>query len=109
MSLHKDTSRAVRRRQREASHPAGPQDRPLNLTVVASIAALGGLLFGYDTGVISGAELFLTQAFHLSAASEELVPETRGKRLEQIETYWEQGRTWPDQGRPTEPEPRSSA
>jgi MFS family permease len=40
--------------------------------VVASIAALGGLLFGYDTGVISGAELYLTTAFHLSAASEEL-------------------------------------
>jgi len=38
-----------------------------------------------------------------------LVPETRGKRLEQIETYWEQGRTWSDQGRPTEPEPRRSA
>jgi sugar porter (SP) family MFS transporter len=38
-----------------------------------------------------------------------LVPETRGKRLEQIETYWEQGRTWPDQPRPTEPKSRRSA
>src|ERR1700761_1366359 len=40
--------------------------------LVASVAALGGLLFGYDIGVISGAELLLKQAFHLSAGSEEL-------------------------------------
>ena len=42
------------------------------MTVVAGIAALGGLLFGYDTGVISGAELYLTRAFQLNATSEEL-------------------------------------
>lgn len=33
---------------------------------IAATAALGGLLFGYDTGVISGALLFLKTAFHLS-------------------------------------------
>ncbi|GAC1451841.1 MAG: sugar porter family MFS transporter [Ktedonobacterales bacterium] len=40
--------------------------------LIASVAALGGLLFGYDTGVISGAELFLKKDFHLTAGSEEL-------------------------------------
>ena len=40
--------------------------------LVASVAALGGLLFGYDIGVISGAELQLKQAFQLSPGAEEL-------------------------------------
>ena len=35
--------------------------------VVAGTAALGGLLFGYDTGVISGALLFLQKDFSLTS------------------------------------------
>jgi hypothetical protein len=38
--------------------------------IMASIAALGGLLFGFDTGVISGALLFICQDFHLNAFTE---------------------------------------
>jgi SP family galactose:H+ symporter-like MFS transporter len=39
----------------------------MRIAIIAAIAAVGGLLFGYDTGVISGALLFLRQAFHLSS------------------------------------------
>src|SRR4051812_8436605 len=35
--------------------------------LVSVTAALGGLLFGYDTGVISGALLFLKAEFSLSS------------------------------------------
>jgi sugar porter (SP) family MFS transporter len=38
--------------------------------IMASIAALGGLLFGFDTGVISGALLFIRQDFNLNAFTE---------------------------------------
>jgi sugar porter (SP) family MFS transporter len=41
--------------------------------VAVGVAALGGLLFGYDIGVISGAILFIKSQFSLSAAMEEIV------------------------------------
>ncbi len=40
---------------------------------LAAIAALNGLLFGYDTGVISGALLFLKPEFGLSALDQEIL------------------------------------
>jgi sugar porter (SP) family MFS transporter len=43
------------------------------LWVVASIAALGGFLFGYDTGVIAGALVFIQQSFVLNTLESEWV------------------------------------
>ena len=41
--------------------------------LATAISALGGMLFGYDIGVISGAILFIKKAFSLSAGMEEIV------------------------------------
>jgi sugar porter (SP) family MFS transporter len=41
--------------------------------LAAAISALGGMLFGYDIGVISGAILFIKKEFSLSARLEEIV------------------------------------
>ncbi|GAA4544365.1 sugar porter family MFS transporter [Amycolatopsis samaneae] len=40
---------------------------------VAAVAALGGLLFGYDTGIVSGGLLFIRDEFRLSALGEGVV------------------------------------
>jgi sugar porter (SP) family MFS transporter len=51
----------------------GAEERiPGYVYAVGAIAALAGLLFGYDTGVISGAELYLVKSFKLTAFTEEL-------------------------------------
>jgi len=41
--------------------------------LAAGFAALGGLLFGYDTGVISGAVIFIKRDFSLATFPQELV------------------------------------
>ena len=41
--------------------------------LISSVAALGGLLFGYDTGVIAGAILFIQQSFGLDTHMQEIV------------------------------------
>ncbi|HEX6753209.1 MAG TPA: MFS transporter [Solirubrobacterales bacterium] len=84
--------------------------------LTAAIAGLGGLLFGYDTGVIAGALLFIKTDFGLSSFAQGLiealgrpgafwlyggiglltlafcwkfVPETKGKRLEDIQAFFQ--------------------
>jgi sugar porter (SP) family MFS transporter len=54
-----------------SSSPSGNASR--FLYVVATIAGLGGLLFGYDIGIISGALLFIRDAFPLNPFLEGLV------------------------------------
>src|SRR5260221_12892436 len=51
----------------EVSAPSGASS--LFVGVVSCIAALGGLLFGYDTAVISGAIGLLQTHFHLGPAA----------------------------------------
>ena len=58
-----------------ATVQAGSIERPAGhlVTVLSTVSALAGLLFGYDTGVISGAILFVQEDFHLTVRQEELV------------------------------------
>ncbi|RVE71275.1 hypothetical protein OJAV_G00050200 [Oryzias javanicus] len=77
------------RRQRAADHgersligppsgasgepPDGDASTPGFVYVLAFFSALGGFLFGYDTGVVSGAMLLLKRRMNLSALWQELL------------------------------------
>jgi SP family galactose:H+ symporter-like MFS transporter len=69
---------SVKERASPAAKPATPADGPATevnrfVYIAVAIAAVGGLLFGYDTGVVSGAILFIKGEFSLSPAMEEFV------------------------------------
>ncbi|WP_206680693.1 sugar porter family MFS transporter [Hymenobacter polaris] len=54
---------------------AGPPAPPVNAAyvyLIGAVAALGGLLFGFDTAIINGALVFLKKDFGLSDAQTEL-------------------------------------
>src|SRR5271168_2096117 len=48
--------------------PSSPAVSRIPLIIAATVSTLGGLLFGYDNIVISGAIGYLSQLFHLDAA-----------------------------------------
>jgi MFS family permease len=43
------------------------------VTLIALLAALGGFLFGFDTGVVSGALPYISKSLHLGAFGESWV------------------------------------
>jgi SP family galactose:H+ symporter-like MFS transporter len=54
------------------ARPGANQSRHF-VQIVAATAALAGLLFGFDTGVISGAVLFIKSEFGLTPFAEEVL------------------------------------
>ncbi|WP_309299115.1 sugar porter family MFS transporter [Methylopila turkensis] len=62
------TLRYDRSRARRGLLPRVEGVSDMNFKVVAATASLGGLLFGYDTGVVSGALPFVREVFQLSEA-----------------------------------------
>ncbi|RZK58571.1 MAG: MFS transporter, partial [Hymenobacter sp.] len=55
-----------------ATGPAPPAGSTGYVYLIAAVAALGGLLFGFDTAIINGALVFLKKDFGLSDAQTEL-------------------------------------
>lgn len=57
----------------QTSHLESKQTTPLYVYFLTVFAAIGGFLFGYDTGVISGAMILIKQEFDLSSFWQELI------------------------------------
>ena len=53
--------------------PALPHVNRSFILRISSIAALGGVLYGYDMGIIAAAAIFVKRSFSLSTVAEELV------------------------------------
>src|SRR6201994_541905 len=72
----------VRKASLETAHqsrpidPVAAHDANSKLAFITIIATFGGLLFGYDTGVINGALLYMSRELQLTAADQGLITST---------------------------------
>ncbi len=55
----------------ESKHVTRTQDLTGFIIVASTVAAVGGILFGFDTGIISGAILFIAKQWQLSSGQAE--------------------------------------
>lgn len=53
--------------------PTSLKGNPIYIYMVALLSAIGGFLFGYDTGIISGAMIFVREHFDLNEIWQELI------------------------------------
>ncbi|WP_372404983.1 sugar porter family MFS transporter [Streptomyces luteireticuli] len=72
MNVALDPSSADRPPTTAASTPA-PRNAKRFILAIAAVAAIGGALFGYDTGVVSGALPFMEDHFGLSSLGEGVI------------------------------------
>ena len=59
--------------EQPSEEPPLPSGRCAVLYLLTAVSAIGGFLFGYDTGVVSGAMVLVRAEFHLTDAWHELI------------------------------------
>lgn len=69
-SVHKESEQQA---LIQTSNLESKQKTPFYVYFLTAFAAIGGFLFGYDTGVISGAMILIKQEFDLSSFWQELI------------------------------------
>ena len=70
--MKNDTCTRSRAKRETASRPE-EEENSYMLIVLTILASIGGLLFGYDTGIISGALVMLDKDFYMNDVDEELI------------------------------------
>ncbi|HEX2910928.1 MAG TPA: sugar porter family MFS transporter [Chloroflexia bacterium] len=66
-------SQSASNNQQDKNQPSGKKTGKFFVYFVSALAAFNGLLFGFDTGVISGALLFIKKDYNLNSTMQEVV------------------------------------